>query len=141
MEDQAADQRRDARGFHQARHRSRRQVRPHPARGAAGGVTLLFRTAGVSPAHEALGPLREEIGTAAWFAALGTLLTEGDLAKARHYAGAVEVVRVTSWPEAEAFLKSPNASLAWWNREEALRKSLLAEAEARHPEHALWTSL
>ena len=48
---------------------------------------------------------------------------------------------MTSWPEAEAFLKSPNASLDWWDREEARRKSLLAVAEARHPERALWTSL
>ena len=39
------------------------------------------------------------------------------------------------------FLKSPDASLDWWDREEALRKSLLAEAEAHHPERALWTSL
>jgi len=88
-----------------------------------------------------LGPLRAEIRAASWFAALGEPLTDGDVAEARAYAGAVEVVRVTSWPEAEAFLKSPDASLDWWNREEALRKSLLAEAETRHPERALWTSL
>jgi len=88
-----------------------------------------------------LGPLRAEIRAASWFAALGEPLTGGDVAEAQTYAGAVEVVGVASWPEAETFLKSPNASLDWWNREEALRKSLLAEAAARHPERALWTSL
>ena len=88
-----------------------------------------------------LGPLRAEIRAASWFAALGEPLTDGDLAEAQAYAGAVEVVGVTSWPQAEAFLKSPDASLDMWDREEALRKSLLAEAERRHPERALWTSL
>ena len=88
-----------------------------------------------------LGPLRAEIRAASWFAALGEPLTDGDVAEARTYGGAVEVVGVKSWPEAEAFLKSPNASLDWWDREETLRKSLLAEAERRHPERALWTSL
>jgi len=52
-----------------------------------------------------------EIKAASWFAALGEPLTDGNLAQARTYAGAVEVVGVTSWPEAEAFLKSPNASM------------------------------
>ena len=88
-----------------------------------------------------LGPLRAEIRAASWFAALGEPLTDGDVAEARTYAGAVEVGGVTSWPDAEDFLKSPNASLDWWDREETLRKSLLAEAERRHPERALWTSL
>ena len=88
-----------------------------------------------------LGPLRADIRAASWFAALGEPLTDGDIVEARTYAGAVEVIAVRSWPEAEDFLKSPNASLEWWDREEALRKSLLAEAEARHPERALWTAL
>jgi len=88
-----------------------------------------------------LGPLRAEIRAASWFAALGEPLTDGDVAEARTYAGAVEVGGVTSWPDAEDFLKSPNASLDWWDREETLRKSLLAEAERRHPGRALWTSL
>ncbi len=88
-----------------------------------------------------LGPLRAEIRAASWFAALGEPLTDGDVAEARIYAGAVEVGGVTSWPDAEDFLKSPNASLVWWDREETLRKSLLAEAKRRHPERGLWTSL
>jgi hypothetical protein len=88
-----------------------------------------------------LGPLRAEIRAASWFAALGEPLTEGDLAEARSYAGSVEVTGVRSWAEAEAFLKSPDASLDWWDREEALRKSLLATAATRYPERALWTQL
>jgi hypothetical protein len=88
-----------------------------------------------------LTDLRAEIRAASWFAALGEPLTDGDVSEAHAYAGAVEVLGVTTWPEAEAFLKSPDASLDWWDREEALRKSLLAEAEARRPERALWTSL
>jgi hypothetical protein len=87
-----------------------------------------------------LGPLRTEVRAASWFAALGEPLTDGDRADAHAYADVAEVVGIRSWPEAEAFLKSP-VSLAWWDREEALRKTLLARAEALHPERALWTSL
>ena len=88
-----------------------------------------------------LANLRAEIRAASWFAALGEPLTDGDVAEARAYAGAVEVVGVAAWPQAEDFLKTSTASLDWWNREEALRKSLLVEAEARRPERALWTAL
>jgi len=84
--------------------------------------------------------IRAEVRAASWFAALGEPLTDGDRADAQAYAGVEEVQRVASWPEAEAFLKSAD-SLAWWNREEALRKELLARAEAKVPERALWTSL
>lgn len=88
-----------------------------------------------------LGPLRTAIRAASWFAALGEPLTEGDLADARAYAGVRDVDHVKSWPEAEAFLKAPDASLDLWDREEVLRKTLLAEAGKRYPERALWTSL
>jgi hypothetical protein len=84
--------------------------------------------------------LRVEIRAASWFAALGEPLTEGDRTDAMAYSGTADVGRVASWPEAEAFLKSP-ATLAWWDREEALRKQLLERAEAQHPERALWTTL
>src|SRR5262249_47917884 len=120
-------QRRDARGLRQARHRSRRQVRPHPARGAAGGVIFL-------------GPPPAEGHAASWFAALGEPLTEGDPADAQAYAGTEDGALVTSWREAEDFLKSAE-SLDWWNREEAKRKALLARAEAQYSKRALWTAL
>jgi hypothetical protein len=89
----------------------------------------------------ALESLRGEIWAASWFAALGEPLTEADCAEARAYAGIDKVEAVRSWPEAEALLNSPDTSLAWWDREEALRKQLLAEAEKRYPERALWTAL
>jgi hypothetical protein len=88
-----------------------------------------------------LGPLRAEVHAASWFAALGEPLTEGDRADARAYADADDVALVTSWREAEDFLKSPEASLDWWNREETERKSLLVQAEAQYPKRALWTAL
>ena len=87
-----------------------------------------------------LGPLRAEIRAASWFAALGEPLTDGDRADALAYCGEADVQLIASWPEAEVFLKSPE-SLAWWDREEALRKDLLKRAEAKVPERALWTSL
>jgi hypothetical protein len=87
-----------------------------------------------------MGPLRTEIRAASWFAALGEPLTEGDRAEAKIYAGIDDVELVTSWPDAERFLKSP-ATLDWWEREEELRKDLLARAEAQNPERAFWTSL
>jgi len=85
--------------------------------------------------------LRADVKAASWFAALGEPLTDGDRAEALAYADVEDVQRIASWPEAETFLKSPATSLAWWDREEALRKELLARAEARHPERALWTAL
>jgi hypothetical protein len=88
-----------------------------------------------------LGPLRAEIHAASWFAALGEPLTEGDRADAKAYAGADDVALVTSWREAEDFLKSAEASLDWWSREEAERKALLTRAETRYPKRALWTAL
>ncbi len=84
--------------------------------------------------------LYAEVRAASWFAALGESLTEGDRVDALAYAGTSDVQHIASWPEAEAFLKSPD-SLAWWDREETLRKELLARAEAQYPERALWTSL
>jgi hypothetical protein len=87
-----------------------------------------------------LGPLRTEVRSASWFAALGESVTEGDRADAMAYAGTDDVELVASWPEAERFLKSP-ATLGWWEREEILRKELLARAEMQHPERAFWTSL
>lgn len=88
-----------------------------------------------------LDMLREEVRVASWFAALGDEFTDGDLADARAYVDATGVVRMRSWPEAEAFLKSADTSLDWWDREEALRKAFLAEAEGRYPQRALWTAL
>ena len=88
-----------------------------------------------------MAPLRTAIRSASWFAALGEPLTEGDLVDAKAYGEVEDVERVASWPAAEAFLKSPDASLDLWNREEALRKELLAKAERLHPERALWTAL
>ena len=87
-----------------------------------------------------MGPLRAEVRAASWFAALGEPLTDGDRGDAKAYAGTDDVELVTSWPDAERFLKSP-ATLDWWEREESLRKDLLARAEARHPERAFWTAL
>ncbi len=87
------------------------------------------------------GPLRAEVRGASWFAALGEPLTDGDRADARAYTGSDDVRLVTSWAEAEAFLKAPTTSLDWWEREETLRKELLGRAKAKYPEHAVWTSL
>lgn len=88
-----------------------------------------------------LDALKAEVRAASWFAALGEELTDGDRADARSYAEVPGVVRIKTWPEAEAFLKSADTSLDWWDREEMVRKQLLAAAESRYPERALWTAL
>ena len=90
--------------------------------------------------------LRKEVLAAAWFAALGEPLVEEDLSEARTYAdslalGALDISAVHDWPAAEATMKSSDWSAAWWEREEALRRDLLATSEALLPERALWTSL
>lgn len=94
----------------------------------------------------ALDHLRAEIRAASWFAALGEPLTEGDQADAAAYTaslglGGLAIDLVTDWPQAERSLKAPDWSPAWWDREETLRKKLLARAEARYPERALWGAL
>jgi hypothetical protein len=95
---------------------------------------------------ELLDAVKEEIHVAAWFAALGEPLTEGDRADADAYAralglGTLQLGRAHDWPEAERVLKAPDWSPTWWDREEALRQHLLADAEARYPERELWTAL
>jgi hypothetical protein len=90
--------------------------------------------------------VKAEVRTAAWFAALGEPLTDGDRADAEAYVKALgldtpALSLAHDWPEAERVLKAPDWSTAWWDREEAERRRLLAEAEARNPERALWTAL
>jgi hypothetical protein len=93
-----------------------------------------------------LDQVKTELRAAAWFAALGERLTDGDRADADAYAralglGALLLGQARDWPEAERVLKAPDWSPAWWDREEAQRRRLLAEAHARYPERALWTAL
>ena len=93
-----------------------------------------------------LETLRAEVRAASWFAALGEPLTEGDCVDAAAYSaalglGTIEIGQARDWPDAECLLKSPDWTPAWWDREEALRRALLAEAEAHYPERALWSSL
>ena len=93
-----------------------------------------------------LDQVKAELRAAAWFAALGEPLTDGDRADADGYAralglGAIVLGQARDWPEAERVLKAPDWSPIWWDREEAQRRRLLAEAEARYPERALWTAL
>jgi hypothetical protein len=93
-----------------------------------------------------LEALRIEVRAASWFAALGEPLTEGDRSDAVAYAAALafdslEIGLARDWPDAERLLKAPDWTPAWWDREEALRRTLLAQAEARYPERALWSAL
>src|SRR5882762_3699800 len=90
--------------------------------------------------------VKEETRAAAWFAALGEPLTDGDRADADAYAkalglGTLRLGQARDWPEAERVLQAPDWSPAWWDREEAQRLRLLAEAEARYPERTLLTAL
>ena len=41
----------------------------------------------------------------------------------------------------ESVVKAPGWSPIWWDREEAMRQRLLAEAETRYPEREPWTAL
>jgi hypothetical protein len=93
-----------------------------------------------------LDRVKDETRAAAWFAALGEPLTEGDRNDATAYAmalglGPLRVVQAHDWPEAERVLKAPDWSRAWWDREEELRQRLLAKAKTHYPERELWTAL
>jgi hypothetical protein len=96
------------------------------------------------------GPLIErlkgEVRAAAWFAALGEKLTDGDRDEADAYAralglGTLSLGQAQDWPEAERVLKAPDWSPAWWDGEDAQCRRLRTEAEARYPERVLWTAL
>jgi hypothetical protein len=93
-----------------------------------------------------LEQVKAELRSAAWFAALGEPLTDGDRADADSYAkalglGTLVLGQARDWPEAERVLKAPDWSPTWWDREEARRRRLVAEAGERYPERALWASL
>ncbi|MBS0520480.1 MAG: hypothetical protein JSR90_17425 [Proteobacteria bacterium] len=94
----------------------------------------------------ALESLGREVRAASWFAALGEPLTAGERAEAVAYAdafglGPLGIAQARDWPEAERLLMIPDGQSGWWEREETQRKALLAKAEARYPERALWTAL
>jgi hypothetical protein len=93
-----------------------------------------------------LEQVKTDLRAAAWFAALGEPLTDDDRADADAYAkalglGTLVLGLAREWPEAERVLKAPDWSSTWWDREEERRRWLLAEAEVRYPERALWTAL
>jgi hypothetical protein len=103
-------------------------------------------TAALALPRTLFASLHNEVQAAAWFAALGEPLTDGDRADANAYVKALRLdslalERARDWPEAERVLKAPDWSPAWWDREEVERRRLLAEAEVRYPERALWTAL
>lgn len=93
-----------------------------------------------------LAALQAEVRAASWFAAVGEPLTEGECSDARVYIdalglGPLAIGRAHDWPDVERILKAPDGATTWWDREETLRRQLLADAEAFYPEHALWSSL
>jgi len=93
-----------------------------------------------------LDSLHADVRAASWFAALGEPLTEGDRSDATAYVAAlgidsIEIGLARDWPEAERLLQAPDWTPTWWDREESLRRTLLAQAEARYPERVLWASL
>ena len=93
-----------------------------------------------------LEQVRTDLRAAAWFAALGEPLTDDDRADADAYAkalglGTLLLGLAREWPEAERVLQAPDWSPTWWDHEEERRRWLLAAAEVRYPERALWTSL
>jgi len=62
--------------------------------------------------------VKAEVRTAAWFAALGEPLTDGDRADADAYLEALGLDTLVlglahDWPEAERVLKAPDWSTAW----------------------------
>ena len=96
--------------------------------------------------HAVLRQLSDEVRAAAWFAGLGETLSDGERDEAAAYAaalglGTLSIESVADWPAAEQRLQAPDWSPAWWEREESLRRDLLARAEARYPATALWTAL
>lgn len=93
-----------------------------------------------------LDGLAAEARSAAWFANLGEPPSDEDRAEAKSYAerlalGPLELACVRDWPAAETTMKAPDWTTAWWDREEALRRSLLAKAGERFPERVLWAGL
>ena len=148
-------------GLYGARHRRRRQARPHPARGAAGGVISLLvapplqrrifscssegherHWSGALPAmRRLLGSLRTEVRSASWFAALGEPLTDGDREEAKIYAWHLRRRAGDVLAERRALPEVTGDARRQASREGFCARNCWQRAEAQHPERAFWTSL
>jgi len=85
----------------------------------------------------AVAALARRAAAAAWFAAVGEPLTNGERADAAGYLGALgfagtAIESVADWRQARALADAPDWDPAWWDEEERRRVALLAAASARH---------
>lgn len=80
------------------------------------------------------------LSPAAWFSAVGLPLDASEVDEARGYLWAlglgegVRVEPVASWDHAERIIRNPAWDDAWWEREEAARRALMARCFELHGE-------
>lgn len=95
---------------------------------------------------ETVDALIRRAEAAAWFAAAGETLTDGEGVEAMRYLRAlghtgIAVEGVPSWTRAKALADSPDWDPGWWDAEERLRQALLDAAGRRHGRDRLLAAL
>jgi hypothetical protein len=91
-------------------------------------------------------PSPDAIARGSWFAAVGEAVTPAERAETLAYLAALDlpacpVLGVPSWDEAKRIADAPDWDRRWWDAEQALRRSALAEAETRMGRDALMAAL
>ena len=84
----------------------------------------------------ALAQFAQRLGAASWFSVVGETLTAAELADTASYMTGLDLSDVTtrevaSWGDAGMCIKAAGWNNAWWDAEDRLRLSLLAQAEQR----------
>jgi len=90
----------------------------------------------MTAAQTALEGLATSISQASWFAAVGEPILEAERAEAWACLSglswpALAIEPVVDWPSVERLANGPDWDTAWWDTEETLRRSLMAEAEVK----------
>ena len=90
----------------------------------------------MTAAQTALEGLATSISQASWFAAVGEPMLEAERAEAWACLSglswpALAIEPVVDWPSVERLANGPDWDTAWWDTEETLRRSLMAEAEVK----------
>ena len=98
------------------------------------------------PGLQAVASFARMVAEVGWFARLGAEIESDEVDWAERYLQGlgfpdVEVAPVEDWEEAEAAARNPDWNSDWWEAEEQLRASLLADAIERSDEETVMLAL
>ncbi len=98
------------------------------------------------PGLQAVASFARMVADVAWFGRLGAEIESDEVDWAERYLQGlgfpdVDVAPVADWEEAEAAARNPDWNSDWWEAEEQLRASLLADAIERSDEETVMLAL